>query len=166
MPDIERLLHRVPSAQQRDASTSRGADRGDRGVGDVQNGNRQCCLHRVRYPMHGVGADQDAVGAGIFEAAGGFRQHRRELVPSAGPLARHDFLEVEAAQLQPGRSQAAEASADFTVDDLVVQGGRFPAHAANEADRLHDGVPQAANRCRASAGAVPTALAATPATVQ
>jgi CubicO group peptidase (beta-lactamase class C family) len=66
----------------------------------------------------------------------------RDIVTHRSGLPRHDLLEVEAAQEQLGRSQTAPAPADLAVDDLVIQGGRFPAHTADQADRLHAGVLQ------------------------
>ncbi|OIQ81474.1 hypothetical protein GALL_367660 [mine drainage metagenome] len=135
--DVERLLHRVARAQQRDAATAGALDRVGGRVDDVQQRQRYRGGDRVGNTVHRVGADQHAIGSAALQAPRAVGQLFAQPVPVAGALALHDVFEIDAEQQQPRRVQAAEPLGDRAVDDAVVQRGRFPAHAPDQSDGLH-----------------------------
>jgi hypothetical protein len=130
---IEVLLHGEGRAQQADPRQARRLDRRRRRVGDVQ----QRDLHRrVDGPgaaVHGVGAQHQEVGAALLQGLGGLGQLAGQGVPVAGVLQGLDPGEVERPHQAAGRGHAAQPVADALVDQPIVLGRAFPAHAADQA---------------------------------
>jgi hypothetical protein len=62
-------------------------------------------------------------------------------------LAGGDVGKVQADEMEAGRMQPAQAAGHLAVDDLVVQRGGLPAHAADQADGSGLRVGQGAHGC-------------------
>jgi hypothetical protein len=133
----ERLLHGEGGAEQQHRIQSLCADRLAGGVDDVDQRQRRSGRHGVGHDVHGVGADQDALGAAGLQAPRGLGQQCAGAVPFTLALAGGDHREVQAVQQQSRRMQRPEAITHAAVDQAVVLDGRFPAHAADEADGAH-----------------------------
>jgi len=89
---------------------------------------------RVGHQVHGVGAQQDEVGAAALQAEGGVFHPVGQFIPIALMLEALDLAEIDRPHQAARRVNAAEPVANLAVDDPVVFGGAFPAHAADEAD--------------------------------
>ena len=94
-------------------------------------------LHRVRHLVHGVRADEHAIGSGAFQTASGLRQQFAAAFPVPCPLAGLNLMEIHAVQDALGGMEPAEPLLHQPIDDLVVCNRAFPAHAADKADGLH-----------------------------
>ncbi|MNY22464.1 hypothetical protein D3C86_1560760 [compost metagenome] len=87
--------------------------------------------------MHGVGADQHTIGTRIGKTRTRSAQKRACLIPAIGFL-KGDYLgKIERMHDDIGRDQAAAAVAHGLIDHAVIGCGRFPAHAADQADPFH-----------------------------
>ncbi len=98
-------------------------------------------LNAVGELVHGVGADQQALGAGGLQVAADVGEHGAGLVPGVGLLQADDAGEIDGPHHDVGRMQPAETDAHLLVDASVVHRGAFPAHAADQADHLHSIAP-------------------------
>ena len=89
--------------------------------------------------MHGVGADDDGLRSGGFEASCRVAQKERESRPIVRGLEALDEGEVEGVDHAWKGMEMADVLADVAVQQLVVESGAFPGHAAEETEGLHDG---------------------------
>ena len=63
----------------------------------------------------------------------------------ASALQRLDLVEIHAVQNDLGRVQATQTAFDDFVDLAVIRDGRFPAHAADEAEGFHGAMKKPKN---------------------
>ena len=131
------LLHGVGRADEADAGEIAALDRGAQRIGDVEQRQGRRLLHRGRRTMHGVAGDEQEIGAAGGELGRDTGHQGVGLVPLAAALQRRHFVEVERVQQQLGGMDAAEAFLNLAVEELIVDGAGFPAHAAEDADGLH-----------------------------
>ena len=133
----EVLLHGEGGAQQADGGQLQ-VQCGLAGrVGDVQEGQADGRLYVLGHAVHGVGAEHDALGAAGLEALRGVHQDLRRVVPAPGVLGLFDRPKVDAVHQQLRRTQRPQAVAHLLVDQSIVFGAGFPAHAANQANSAH-----------------------------
>ncbi len=135
---VEILFHGEAGADQADRGVARCLDDVGRGVGYMQERDADRGLDGGRHFMHGIRANDDAVGAGEFQGAGRRRQQLPGCMPIAGFLQQLHFVEIQAVEDDFGGVQAAEPLFDELIDLPVIRNRGFPAHAADEADGLHD----------------------------
>jgi hypothetical protein len=135
--DVELLLHRVLRPEQADGAQARPLDRGARGVGDVQQGNRDRGFDLRGNLVHGVGAQHDEIGTGPLEGARRVTEKLSGVFPSAFALEGFDVVEVDAEEDDPRGVKAAEPGSHRFVDGLVIRHGGLPAHAPQQADDFH-----------------------------
>ncbi|OIQ74368.1 hypothetical protein GALL_439800 [mine drainage metagenome] len=135
---VEVLLHGEAGSQQTHALVTPLLDGQRRGVGNVQQGNADRCLNRIGHFVHGVGAQHQAIGAGTRQCLGGLGQQGAGCIPLASGLQVFDLREIDAVQNEFGRVQAAQPLLHPLVDFAVVGHGGLPAHAADQAQGLHD----------------------------
>jgi len=76
--------------------------------------------------VHGVGAQDDKIGAGRFKRTSRIRKARACRIPVVGVLQLLDFGEVDAVQHDPRGMQTPELAPDRLVDDPVVGPGGHP----------------------------------------
>ncbi|MNT71346.1 hypothetical protein D3C72_2098220 [compost metagenome] len=91
--------------------------------------------------MHGVGADQDAAGAGGLKPERAVGQALFGEIPAAGLLVADDLGEVDRVHDDLGRGDAAEFGPDHLVDEAIIDRRALEAHAADQSDCLHGRVP-------------------------
>jgi len=103
----------------------------------MQERQRHRGLDRVVHAMHRIGRQDDEVGAGRFELSRGVGHPFAERGPVVRALQRFDFGEVDRDQHALRVVMAAVQCLRVPVDHPVVLGRRFPAHAADQSDRLH-----------------------------
>ena len=116
---------------------ARVGDGSGRRIGDVQQRHRDGARDRRRDLVHRVRADDQEVGAGGFDGPRGVGKDLAGLHPVAGVLQPFDVVKVDAVKNDPCRVEAAQRLADRLVDDPIIGNRRFPAHAAEQSDRLH-----------------------------
>jgi hypothetical protein len=87
--------------------------------------------------VHRVRAQHDALGTCPFHRARRVGQSFAGILPASRTLQLLDVVKVDAVKDQLGRVKPAQSPLDRLVDEAVVQRGRFPAHAADQADHLH-----------------------------
>ena len=134
---IKAVFHGVARGQKQRARDALCQKRLCRFVDDVDERHAGALGHRPGDQMHGVGADQNAIGAGLGETLAGARQHVGRRIPFAGGLQLHHGVEIERAQGDLAGMEPAEPVAHGFVDELIIDGCRFPAHAADQADGFH-----------------------------
>lgn len=88
--------------------------------------------------VHRVGTKHDEVGARIFEIRCNFRELACGVVPARLGLHALDGVEVDREHQALCRMQPATQAAHALVDDPIILRRRFPAHAPNQSDGLHD----------------------------
>ena len=94
-------------------------------------------LDAVSQLVHGVGADQQQIGATGLQAPCGVNHVIAQRIPVAVMLQLLDRGEVHRPQQQLRRMCTTEALPHVLVDEPVVLGRAFPAHAADQAKGLH-----------------------------
>ncbi len=131
---VEVLLHGEGSAEQADAVISGGCDGFACRIRDVEQGDAGSGGDRIGHPVHGVGADDNEVGAAAFEPLRGLDHLDGQRAPVAGVLETFDVAEIDRVHQAAGGMHAAETFAHLLIDDAVILGRAFPAHAADQAD--------------------------------
>ncbi len=107
------------------------------GIGDMEQRDVDGSLDLGRHLVHGVGADQQKIGAAGLDGP----RLGRQQAGGGGPVP--DMLQplylgkVDAAQQHPRRVQAAEPLAHAPVERLIVADGGLPAHATQQTDTFH-----------------------------
>jgi hypothetical protein len=101
-------------------------------------------LYLLGQEVHGVGANQHALCACGFQLPGRLAQDDGHPIPIPCALSLSNVCKVQTDQIQFGAAQATQTLGDLAVDDLVVQGGRFPAHAADQSYGFHECVQSVA----------------------
>jgi hypothetical protein len=85
--------------------------------------------------------DAVAVGAGRFQPGRRVDQQFRRLAPAGLGLQISDRREIERAHEDFGGVQTTHPLPHHAVEQLVIGDGAFPAHSAQQADRLHVSSP-------------------------
>ncbi len=107
------------------------------GINQMQQRHLHGGLNFIGHFVHGVGGQQQHIGADALELLRALAQAGGRCRPIAGFLQRHNLLEIHAVQHNIGAAVAAQAPVDFTVDGLVIHNRAFGAHAADNADGFH-----------------------------
>ncbi len=94
-------------------------------------------LNLGRHLVHGVGADQQEIGAAILQLARFRRQQTGGSGPVTGMLQPLDTGKIDAVEQHPRRVQTAELCPHPTVERLIVTDGGLPAHATQQTDTFH-----------------------------
>src|SRR5580693_7875344 len=134
---IEILFHGEARPQESDRGCAEPGGRRAGGIGNVQQRHRGTGLDLRRYFVHGIGTEYETLRPGFLEPPGRLRQQLPRLLPAVLMLQSLDRAEVHAIKHELGGTQRPQAGADRFVDDAVIMYGRFPAHAADQADRSH-----------------------------
>lgn len=108
-----------------------------RGIGDVEQGNVDGGLNLRRHLVHGVGPDQQKIGATGLDGPGLGRQQTGGGGPVTGVLQPLYPGKIHAAQQHSRRVQTAEPLAYPPVEGLVIADGGLPAHATQQTDTFH-----------------------------
>ena len=134
---IETVLHGIAGGEQERALQAPGGQRLGGLVDDVDQRHVDPAGHLGRDQMHGVGADQHAVGTGLLQAAGAGRQGFGREIPATGLLEGDDLGKIDRMQEHVRGGESADAFAYHLVDHAVVDRRALKAHAADQANRLH-----------------------------
>jgi hypothetical protein len=137
---VEILLHGEGRSEQADAGEPRGLDPLGRGIGDVEQRDAHGGRDRIGQAMHGVGAQHDEVRAAPLQPERGLPHRVGQPVPLTLVLKPLDRVEIDGPHQALRRMHAAQPPVHLLIDDAVVLGRAFPAHAADEADGLHHGL--------------------------
>lgn len=84
--------------------------------------------------MHGIGAQNHAFGASAFQTPNGIFEHAGQVIPSAFVLRLLNGPEIDAVHQYLRGAQWPQAAAHLLVDEFVIFGTGFPAHAADKAN--------------------------------
>ena len=133
----EVVLHGVAGGEEAGLGDAELLGLGGEHVGQVQHRYVDGGRHLVVDLVEGGGAHQDQVGATGDHALRGGDQDLGDLVPGLLVLERRQLGQVDGGQHDLGGVETAEPLLDTLVESLVVRGCAFPAHAADESDRLH-----------------------------
>ena len=87
--------------------------------------------------MHGIGANQNELSAGLLQFFRGIAKVLRALFPVSAGLALFDLIKFHTLQDDPCAMESAELLLDILIDDGIIRDGALPAHPAEEPDRLH-----------------------------
>ena len=108
-------------------------------IGDVKKRNADARGDPAIQLVHRIAAQQDAVGTALLQ--------RGRLIPETA-FDRRPFTALHG-RLKPGkidaphqdfsRMKAAETRSHHFVQQIIIGAGGLPAHAADQADGLHDG---------------------------
>ncbi len=139
--DDRTVFHGETGAQQSELGPALGRGRFADRIGDMNERDLQRLFDGAGDLMHGVGAQKDAVGAAGLQAAGGIGQHPAHIVPAAFMLSLFDRTEIDAVHQDLRRMQRTQPVAHLAIDDAIIFGAGFPAHAADQSDHLHIAYP-------------------------
>ncbi len=103
----------------------------------MQEGNRDGLLDRLAHLVHRVGGEDHELRAAAFELTCGAGHLRAERVPVARALVGFDGGEIDRQQQAARVVVAAKTRLRVAVEEPVILSGRFPTHAADNADRFH-----------------------------
>ena len=106
-------------------------------IGNVQEGDRHSRPDARCHLVHGVRAQQHALGAARLEATGSIFQDGRGVLPAAFVLGAFDGSEIDAVHQQRRRAQRPQPLPHMLVDQPIVFGAGFPAHPADQSDGSH-----------------------------
>ncbi|CRD54055.1 hypothetical protein BN1263460119 [Stenotrophomonas indicatrix] len=134
---VEVFLHGEGGAEQADTLQTGLHDRRGSRVGDMQQGQRAGRLDLSNELVHGVGADQQQVGATGLQPLCGIDHLVAQGIPVAVVLQLLDAGEIQRPHQQLRRMRAAQPRAYLFVDEAVVLRRTLPAHATDQAKRLH-----------------------------
>ena len=137
-PLVEILLHGEAGAEQAYPGHPVGLEAMGRGIGDVEQGNVDGGLDLRRHLVHGVGPDQQEIGATGLDGPGLGRQQTGGGGPVTGMLQPLYLGKIDAIEQHPRRMQAAEPRPHTPVERLVVADGGLPAHATQQTDTFHE----------------------------
>ncbi len=134
---VEAALHGEAGAQQPDPAQPGRTDCGPGGVRDVGERDADRCCDLGIHLVHGVGGEHQDLRPRVLQPGRVGGQKLPSLLPVAGGLQPLDLGEVVGTDQQAGGVHPAQPGTHFLVDDLFIDDRRFPAHSAQQPDRLH-----------------------------
>ena len=87
----------------------------------MQKGNLAAGGDGIRYLVHGVGAQDNALGARLLEPDRGFGKDRPGAIPVAGGLTGFDVVKIDAVQHQAGGVQPAQSRLHAFINQAIVR---------------------------------------------
>jgi len=140
-----RLGHGEARAKQGNPGAAVGGEPVRGGVAYVQYGNSHIRGHGVVGLVDGVAGDDQAFRSTALQPLGGIDHDLCDPVPVTGELHRRNLGKIDAFDGKRGAVKTAEALRDAAIDMLVIERGRRPAHAPDDAQLAQ---PFAPSRCR------------------
>ncbi|MDR6126667.1 hypothetical protein QE361_001949 [Sphingomonas sp. SORGH_AS802] len=130
-PPIEVLLHGEGGAEQAHALDTGRLDPLGREVDDMDQLGGHGLRDLIRHAVHGIVGDHQYLRPSALERRGGGDHAVGQGRPVAGRLQRRDFGEVERPEDALGGGRGAQPVPRPPIDDPVIFGRAFPAHAAD-----------------------------------
>ena len=127
----EVAFHGVTRSQQTDSAELRLPDRIGGGISNMDEWDLHGRFDLRRATMHGVRANQDAIGAATLESTGGIGHNFAQLIPVAADLQRFDLRKIDRQHQALRIVLAAKTAVHFLIDETVILDRGCPTHAAD-----------------------------------